>query len=141
MATMGESDEDSIGAALAARCSYIAVVASRKRFAEIRQSLLDRGIPAATLDQVRNPAGLDLGARAPEEVALSILAEIVQLRRADQPAATPEEPAQETDPVCGMSVEVKTARHRATHAGHDYFFCNARCREKFLADPLRFLAA
>ena len=141
VATMGESDEDSIGAALAARCSYIAVVASRKRFAEIRQSLLDRAIPAATLDQVRNPAGLDLGARAPEEVALSILAEIVQLRRADQPAATPEEPAQETDPVCGMSVEVKTARHRATHAGHDYFFCNARCREKFLADPLRFLAA
>jgi xanthine dehydrogenase accessory factor len=141
VATMGESDEDSIAAALAAHCGYIAVVASRKRFAEIRQSLLERGIPAAALDQVRNPAGLDLGARAPEEVALSILAEIVQLRRAGRLTAVPDEPARETDPVCGMSVEVATARHRATHEGHDYFFCNPRCREKFLADPLRFLAA
>ena len=40
-----------------------------------------------------------------------------------------------------MTVEVATARHRATHQGHDYFFCNPRCREKFLADPVRFLAA
>ena len=40
-----------------------------------------------------------------------------------------------------MSVEVGTARHRATHQDHEYFFCNPRCREKFLADPVRFLAA
>lgn len=142
VATMGENDEDAIAAAIAARCAYVAVVASRKRFAEIRESLLERGVPAAALDQVHNPAGLDLGARAPEEVALSILAEIVQLRRAAQPVeAPPKSAASETDPVCGMTVDLATARHRATHAGHDYFFCNPRCREKFLADPLRFLAA
>jgi len=103
--------------------------------------LVNRGIPAASLEQVRNPAGLDLGASAPEEIALSILAEIVQLRRADRSVVAPEEPAQEVDPVCGMSVEVGTARHRATHQDHEYFFCNPRCREKFLADPVRFLAA
>lgn len=141
VATMGESDEDSVAAALAAHCGYVAVVASRKRFAEIRESLVNRGIPAASLEQVRNPAGLDLGASAPEEIALSILAEIVQLRRADRSVVAPEEPAQEVDPVCGMSVEVGTARHRATHQDHEYFFCNPRCREKFLADPVRFLAA
>jgi xanthine dehydrogenase accessory factor len=140
VATMGESDEDSLAAALAAQPAYVAVVASRKRFAEIRESLLSRGVAAALLDQVHNPAGLDIGARLPEEVALSIFAQIVQLRHAAQPARSPE-PALETDPVCGMKVDPATARHRASHQGRDYFFCNPRCREKFLADPLRFLAA
>ena len=141
IATMGENDEESLAAAIAARCPYIAVVASRKRFAEMRDALLARGVSGQALDQVHSPAGLDLGARLPEEVALSILAEMVQLRRAAGPRAVPELPATEIDPVCGMTVEVATARHRATHAGHDYFFCNPRCREKFLADPVRFLAA
>ena len=142
VATMGENDEDSIAAAISARCEYVAVVASRNRFAEMRDALLQRGVPREALSQVRNPAGLDLGARLPEEVAVSILAEIVQLRRARQPRPAPQDqPASEIDPVCGMTVEVATARHRATHQGHDYFFCNPRCREKFLADPVRFLAA
>jgi xanthine dehydrogenase accessory factor len=141
IATMGEDDEESLAKALGAGCAYVAVVASRKRFAEMREALLARGISAQALDQVHNPAGLDLGARLPEEVALSILAEIVQLRRAARPRAVPDPPATGIDPVCGMTVEVATARHRATHAGHDYFFCNPRCREKFLADPVKFLAA
>jgi xanthine dehydrogenase accessory factor len=142
IATMGENDEESLRAAIAARCGYIAVVASRRRFAEMRQTLLDGGVPPEALDQVHNPAGLDLGARLPEEVALSILAEIVQLRRAAAARPVPVEvPATAIDPVCGMTVEVKAARHRATHQGQDYFFCNPRCREKFLADPVRFLAA
>jgi xanthine dehydrogenase accessory factor len=140
VATMGENDEESLQKAISARPAYLAVVASRKRFAELRESLLSRGVPAEELDRVRNPAGLDLGARTPEEVALSIFAEIVQLRRAAQPA-----PAVETltavDPVCGMKVDVASARHQAEHAGRTYYFCNPRCREKFLAAPDRFLAA
>ncbi len=141
IATMGENDEEALAAAIAARCSYIAVVASRKRFAEMHEALLERGIAREALDQVHNPAGLDIGARLPEEVALSILAEIVQHRSAQPRAAAVEVPASEKDPVCGMTVEVATARHRATHAGREYFFCNPRCREKFLSDPARFLAA
>jgi P-type Cu+ transporter len=46
----------------------------------------------------------------------------------------------EKDPVCGMSVDLVTARHRATHRGRDYFFCGARCKERFVAEPARFLA-
>jgi xanthine dehydrogenase accessory factor len=142
VATMGENDEDCIAGALGARCAYVAVVASRTRFGEIRESLLARGVSAAAIDQVHNPAGLDLGARVPEEVALSILAQVVQIRRAAQaqPAPVEVEPS-EIDPVCGMTVIVASARYRATHAGHEYFFCNPRCREKFLADPIHFLAA
>src|SRR6202034_4268761 len=43
------------------------------------------------------------------------------------------------DPVCGMSVDPATARHRAEHRGDDYFFCGARCRERFVAEPERYL--
>jgi len=143
VATMGENDEDSVASALAARPSYLAVVASRKRFAQLREMLQARGIPKESLDSIKNPAGLDIGARLPEEVALSIVAEIVQLRRAraEVPVAEPEPPARsEIDPVCGMTVAVATARHRAEHAGRSFYFCNPRCREKFLADPQRYLA-
>lgn len=142
VATMGESDEESVLAALAARPAYLGVVASRKRFAQLRETLVARGVSAEALDRIRNPAGLDIGARLPEEVALSIVAEIVQLRRASE--ATAQQPAasagcEEIDPVCGMTVVVAGAKHRAAHAGRDFYFCNARCREKFLADPERWL--
>src|SRR5574337_2219299 len=46
---------------------------------------------------------------------------------------------QVTDPVCGMKVDPHTAKHQAGHAGHTYYFCGARCREKFGADPRAFL--
>ncbi len=148
VATMGESDEDSVAAALALEPAYLGVVASRKRFALVRETLVARGIPGARLDRVRNPAGLDLGARLPEEVALSILAEIVQVRRSRLAelareaavAAPPPAEAEALDPVCGMTVVVATARARAEHQGRAYFFCNPRCREKFLREPERYLA-
>jgi Cu+-exporting ATPase len=44
-----------------------------------------------------------------------------------------------TDPVCGMSVDPHTAKHRADHHGHPYYFCSAGCRTKFVADPLKYL--
>jgi Cu+-exporting ATPase len=43
------------------------------------------------------------------------------------------------DPVCGMTVDPATARHRAEHAGREYFFCGPRCRERFVEEPERFL--
>jgi xanthine dehydrogenase accessory factor len=139
VATMGENDEDSIAQALRLEPAYLAVVASRKRFAQIRDTLLAMGVAAEKIDAIRNPAGLDLGAKLPEEVALSILAEIVQRRcaaEAKPPAPTERE---EIDPVCGMTVVVATAKHRGTALGREWFFCNPRCREKFLADPARYL--
>ena len=45
------------------------------------------------------------------------------------------------DPVCGMSVDPATAKHKAEHAGAAYYFCSAGCREKFVAEPARFLPA
>jgi xanthine dehydrogenase accessory factor len=143
VATMGENDEDAVAAALALEPTYLGVVASRKRFAQLRETLLARGAAGDALERIRSPAGLDLGARRPEEVALSILAEVVQLQslRADVPPAAPEPPLEleELDPVCGMTVVVSGARHVGEHEGRTYYFCNARCREKFLATPERYL--
>ena len=82
VATMGENDEDCVAAAIAARCAYIAVVASRKRFAEIREGLIGRGISRDALAQVHNPAGLDLAADLRQQHALlRALAHFVQHRR------------------------------------------------------------
>jgi len=147
VATMGEHDEDSVVAALGTDPAYLGVVASRTRFGQIREALLGRGIVPAALERIKSPAGLDLGARLPEEVALSVLAEIVQLHRArvDQPmlaAVPPPTPSVEEaiDPVCGMTVRIATAKHRAEHQGQPFYFCNPRCREKFLAHPEQYLA-
>ncbi len=53
--------------------------------------------------------------------------------------STPQSPATAIDPVCGMTVEIATAQHKANHAGHDYYFCAAGCRTKFVANPGRYL--
>jgi xanthine dehydrogenase accessory factor len=164
VASMGEHDEDAVTAALAMRPAYLGVVASRKRFALLRETLLERGISSHALDAIRSPAGLDLGGRQPEEVALSIVAEIVQLKHAARaPAAQPEavaaapadagvearvapavagapvRPLNAIDPVCHMTVTVATARHVGTWDGRTWYFCNPRCKDKFLADPARYL--
>jgi xanthine dehydrogenase accessory factor len=142
VATMGRRDEDALGDAIALAPAYLGVVASRRRFAEMAETLVGRGVPAAALERIRNPAGLDLGAKSPDEIALSILAEIVKERRtAVAPGdPLPADPGKAIDPICGMTVVIATARHVAEHAGRTWYFCNPRCREKFLAAPERWAA-
>ena len=148
VATMGESDEEAIRAALALEPAYLGVVASSRRFAQMRETLLSRGVRAEALDRIHNPAGLAIGARAPEEIALSILAQIVEQRRAaesveiESAQSEPEAAALTAlDPICGMTVEIATARHTAEHAGRTWYFCCGGCRERFLATPERYAAA
>lgn len=140
VATMGQWDEEATATALSLGAEYVGVVASRKRWGEIRALLTH--VPAAALDSVACPAGLDLGARSPEEIALSVLAQIVQGRPVATPAAAPvSPPAQAIDPVCGMTVDVATARHTTEFAGRTYYFCCPGCRGQFVREPERFLAA
>ena len=145
--SQGHYDEEALESFLKCGMPYVGLVASRTRGAAVRARLEERGVPGVAT--IRNPAGLDLGARTPPEVALSILAEIVQARpsgvrveatttAAASPAAAP--PATAVDPVCGMSVTVATARHVAEVDGVDYYFCCANCRAKFLRDPQAYLA-
>jgi xanthine dehydrogenase accessory factor len=146
VASLGEDDEAAIRAALDLRPEYLGVVASAKRFAEMRETLTAQGVASEALDSIRCPAGLKIGARTPEEIALSILAQIVEQRRssaAAEPRIQEAVPAPLTaiDPICGMTVEVATARHTAEHAGGTWYFCCGGCRTKFLAEPDRYAAA
>lgn len=84
VATQGKGDEAALRAALSAGGAYVAFVGSRRKFASLRAKLSEAGVSQDDLDRVKAPAGLDIKAITPEEIALSILAEIVSARRAPQ---------------------------------------------------------
>jgi xanthine dehydrogenase accessory factor len=143
VATHAEADEDALERVLRTEAGYVSLVASRRRAAAILERLRQRGVPADRLGRCKAPAGLDLGAVTPAEIAISILAEIVQHHRGDKGAeVAPAPPAatEATDPICGMLVEIATARHRSEAAGRTTYFCCLHCKETFEQDPQRYLA-
>ena len=149
VASQGHYDDQALEAILRAGAAYVGLVASRTRGSTVLKGLQDAGV--AHVGTVRSPAGIDLGARTAPEVALSIVAEIVQLRPAQAiksttrdhhpPTAPPPEPQTAIDPVCQMHVKIASARHIADVAGTTYYFCCAECRRRFVEDPARFLAS
>jgi len=145
VATMGERDLEAIEAVAGRVPAYLGVIASAKRFAQLRDALRARGVSREALEGIVAPAGLDIGARSPEEIALSIMAQIVERRRRPAAQATIAPPAvaprEAIDPVCGMSVTIAGARHTAEAHGVRYYFCCSGCRTKFLAEPSSYLAA
>jgi len=81
VSTQGRGDEAALLAALAVDVDYVAFVGSRKKAEALKATLAKRGVPAERLAKLKAPAGLDLGAITPDEIAISILAEIVAVRR------------------------------------------------------------
>jgi xanthine dehydrogenase accessory factor len=144
VATQGHYDEEALERALATPAGYVGLVASHKRADAVLGYLRDRGVSEDALAHVHAPAGLDLGHVPTEEIAVAILAEIVQLRAAGALAGRVPVPVAETrheeiDPVCGMTVDVADARYRTVHDGITYYFCSAGCLESFEKDPARYL--
>jgi xanthine dehydrogenase accessory factor len=150
VASQGHYDDEALGAALKAGVGYVGLVASRKRGAGVLALLKESGV--RDVDAVHVPAGLDLGARTPADVALSILAEIVQASalkpqasdrpesEARSPASAVRGPTSAVDPVCHMDVEIAGARHTAEVDGVTYYFCCGGCRAAFVKAPQQFLA-
>lgn len=145
----GEGEWETLKAALTGgRARYAGLVASPRRAAAVRERLVGMGVSEADVGRLRSPAGLDIGAETPGEIALSILAQIVEARQApERPEATPEEAtpapmvgiALETssdelavDPICGMTVS-RDSPHRVESGGETYWFCCAGCAETFAA--------
>ena len=87
IATQGKGDNAALKGALAGAHPYLGFVGSRKKAASLKAMLAGDGIAAEKLAQIRAPAGLDLGAINPDEIALSIVAEIIEVRRRGQRAA------------------------------------------------------
>jgi xanthine dehydrogenase accessory factor len=144
VATQGQADEDMVERAVAMRPAYLGLVASRRRGEAVLGYLAERGVPKDQLDRVHAPAGLDLGKTTHEEMAVAILAELVQLRASGAfsgvpaPRAEPRgEPrtAEALDPVCGMPVTASDAALPVTHDGVTYYFCCAGCHQRFSENP------
>ena len=122
----GREELPALRAGLEAGLPYVGLVASRRRGQGVLGELRGDGVPAELLDRVDTPAGLDIGARTPEEIALSILAKIVAVRRAPKEA-----PATAVDPVCGMTVTVVPGTPSLEHEGETLYFCREGCKDAF----------
>jgi xanthine dehydrogenase accessory factor len=146
VSTQGEQDEEALEQALLTKASYVAFVASKTKAAKVIQFLEERGIDKARLAQVRAPAGLNIQARSQEEIAVSILAEIVQLSR-NQPseekasAMPPEKCIEAKDPICGMTVDVAKAKHMSEFDERRFYFCCAGCKQAFDKQPEKYTVA
>ncbi len=125
----GEGEEEILEAALSdERAAWVGLVASPRRAAGVREALRARGLSEAEVERLRSPAGLDIGAETPGEIALSILAQIVEDR--ERPAPPVSDDA--VDPVCGMTVS-RDSPHCAERDGETFWFCCHGCAAAFEA--------
>jgi xanthine dehydrogenase accessory factor len=127
VASHGTDEEVALTRALEAGVGYVALVASRRRGTAVLESL---DVPGALRAQVHTPAGLDIGARTPGDIAISILAEMVGGRTASPP---PVRAAVAVDPVCGMEVAIGDATPHLVIGGEDFYFCCDGCRATYAA--------
>jgi xanthine dehydrogenase accessory factor len=163
VASHGNYDEDTLVAALQSEAPYVALIASKKRAEAIRQYLKESNLTQEQIARLKYPAGLDFGAVTPEEIALSILAEMIQRRRQspvpnslistppvfglDTLATTArytttsndQSPTEAVDPVCGMTVEIATAHFTSQYNGRTYYFCAAGCKRSFDKEPGKYI--
>jgi len=147
VSTQGENDEAALEQATGSGAGYIAFVASKTKAAKIFDYLRNRGVAEEKVGKVRAPAGLDLGARTPKEIAVSILAEIVETRQAlnssgEKPFARAPRPLirEAKDPICGMTVDVNHTRYKSEFEGTWFYFCCAGCKQKFDQEPAKHAA-
>jgi xanthine dehydrogenase accessory factor len=133
---------------------YVGLVASHKRGAGVLDELRADGVPDEQLALIDVPAGLDIGARTPAEIALSILAQIVAVRRGER-AAAPDHasvaaaasvpssaaPPLAVDPICGMTVAAVAGTPSVQYDGETVYFCCEGCAAKFQAQHEHAIAA
>lgn len=142
VATHGNYDEVALAQALKAPVAYVGLVASKKRRQAVEEYLRGQGLTEQEIERLVCPAGLDIQAVRGDEIALSIMAQIVQQRRNDPEIdvaaffVRTETAATETiDPICGMTVQMEGAAHAHEYAGTTYYFCCAGCQMQFEKNP------
>lgn len=146
VATQGEQDEMALKAALKVQLPYLAFIASRRKRDSVFAYLRAAGVSESELAAIKSPAGFDIKAKTPAEVAISILAEIIQTVRTEP--ARPEAPqnlaAEErfyNNPVCGVPVDKTAPKHIVTYKGENVYFCCDGCKVKFEAEPEKYVQA
>jgi len=133
VASHGDDEEVALARALELGVAYVALVASPKRGTAVVESL---DVPDALRAEIHTPAGLDIGARAPADVAIAILAQLVAERTAHPPVASAvliAAPAVAIDPVCGMEVAASESSVHLDVDGERVYFCCEGCRSTYAA--------
>lgn len=158
VATHGQYDEDVLEQVLTGPARYIGMVGSHRRAEACRAYLRTSGLTEHQIARLKAPAGLDIGAITPEEIAASIIAELVQVQRRgllypdDSTQSTPTDeqvqsvenvapaaPETAVDLVCNMLVEIATARHHTSYDGREFYFCCPACKRLFERNPQEYL--
>ncbi len=121
----GRDEPPALRRGLEAGLPYVGLVASRKRGDGVIGELRGDGVPDELLERIDTPAGLDIGARTPAEIALAILAKVVAVRRAGRVSEAA------LDPICGMTVAALPGTPSVEHEGATVFFCSEGCKAKF----------
>lgn len=149
VATHGHYDELALEYALRSKAAYVALVASKTRAAAVLDYLAAQGLAETELARLKYPAGLNIQALRGDEIALSIMAEIVQRRRNAAPldvksllagSGLPPEPTEAIDPVCGMTVQTAGAEYQTEYQGQMFYFCCRGCQTTFEGEPEKYLA-
>jgi len=137
VAAHGKGELEALRAGVEAGLPYVGLVASPKRGAALIEELRAAGVPDDQLARIEVPAGLDINARTPPEVALSILARLIERRYSDDyspPLRAPsdqEAPTFAVDPVCGMTVTVEPGALQVEHDGETVYFCAPGCKKTY----------
>lgn len=166
IATMGEHDQEYAARLVDSEAPYLGIVAGKKRASEILDFLNAAGVREDQVSKVKSPAGIYLRAVTAEEIALSIMAEIIDFSRsqsgdlrgkapesqkrgphpktriAASPLNVPRHGGEQVvavDPVCGMTVGAAQPRHFSTVEGRKIAFCSAVCKEEFDQNPSKYL--
>jgi xanthine dehydrogenase accessory factor len=130
VATMGNRDEEGLLAVIGTRPKYLGLVASKKKSEALFEYVRETGASHEDIAAITCPAGIEIGSETLPEIALSVMAEIVRVRRAsDEPQLVVENVA--TDPICGMTVDIETAKYSSVRDGKTFYFCCLRCKETF----------
>ena len=145
--TQGENDEDALEQALHSGVPYVSFVASRRKANAVFNNLRQRGISFDQLKRIKTPAGLDIGAKLPEEVAISIIAEVISFIRSEENVAQEEGEGQNAafnediyiNPVCGVPVQKSTAKHVLEFEGESVYFCCDGCKVSFEKEPEKYM--
>ena len=132
VATMGNGDEEGLLSVIGTRPKYLGLVASEKKSKALFEYARTKGATDEDIATVKCPAGVELGSETLAEIALSVAAEIVRVRRAAGASEEPNETTRvATDPICGMSVDIENAKYTSVVNSETIYFCCLRCKETF----------
>lgn len=134
VATMGNRDEEGLLAVASTRPRYLGLVASRKKSEALFEYVRANGAAEEDIALITCPAGLEIGSETLPEIALSVAAELVRVRRTSAAPAIESTPQVETvavDPICGMTVDIENAEYISVVDGTTIYFCCLRCKETY----------